>query len=145
MQYGKDMSQANMIFHHFGLLSSTPEASRQVLIDLGYDVSGPIEDLLQNVRAYWGCHPALPCVEIISPNDSPGPVSNLATRLQQGIYHLCFEVTDVAACLERLSTHSRVMLVSPPKPAILFQNRQVSFHFVEHLGLVELLEQDEGA
>ena len=132
-----------MIFHHFGLLSSSPEASRQILIDLGYNVSGPIDDPLQNVRLYWGSHSTLPCVEIISPTDTPGPVSNLAKRLQQGIYHLCFEVTNVPSCLESFSAHSRVMLVSPPKPAVLFQNRQVSFHFVENFGLIELLEQDE--
>ena len=132
-----------MKFHHAGLLSSNPEASCQVLVDLGYDVSGPVDDPLQNVRLYWGSHPVLPCVEIISPTDTSGPVSNLAKRLQQGIYHLCFEVTDVPACLERFSAHSRVVLVSPPKPAVLFRNRRVSFHFVEDFGLIELLESDK--
>lgn len=131
-----------MTFHHFGLLSSSPDASRQMLIDFGYDVSGPVDDPLQNVRLYWGTHSTLPCVEIISPTDTQGPVSNLAKRLQQGIYHLCFEVPDVPACLERFSAHGRVMLVSPPKPAVLFRNRRVSFHFVENFGLIELLEDE---
>ena len=130
-----------MKFHHSGLLSSNPEASRQVLVDLGYDVSGPVDDPLQNVRLYWGIHSVLPCIEIISPTDTSGPVSNLAKKLQQGIYHLCFEVTDVPACLERFRAHSRVVLVSPPTPAVLFRNRRVSFHFVENFGLIELLEQ----
>ena len=132
-----------MKFHHFGLLSSEPEASRQVLVNLGYEVSGPVDDPLQNVRLYWGSHSTLPSVEIISPTDTPGPVSSLAKRLQQGIYHLCFEVTDVPACLERFSVHSRVVLVSPAKPAVLFRKRQVSFYFVENFGLIELLEQHE--
>jgi len=37
-----------------------------LLIDLGYDVSGPIDDPLQNVRAYWGSPSTLPCVAIIT-------------------------------------------------------------------------------
>ena len=132
-----------MKFHHFGLLSSNPEESRQMLVTLGYDVSDPVDDPLQNVRLYWANHSVLPCVEIISPTDTPGPVSSLVKRLQQGIYHLCFEVSDVPACLQRFGAHSRVVLVSPPKPAVLFCNRQVSFHFVENFGLIELLEQDK--
>ena len=115
----------------------------QVLVNLGYEVSGPVDDPLQNVRLYWGSHLTLPSVEIISPTDTPGPVSSLAKRLQQGIYHLCFEVTDVPACLERFSVHSRVVLVSPAKPAVLFRKRQVSFYFVENFCLIELLEQHE--
>lgn len=113
-----------------------------MLVNLGYEVSGPVEDPLQNVRAYWGTHSTLPCVEILSPTETPGPVSTLAKKLQKGIYHLCYEVTDVAACLERFGAHGRVLEVSPPKPAVLFGNRLVSFHSVENFGLIELLEQD---
>lgn len=132
-----------MVFHHFGLISSTPEASRQTLIDLGYNMSEPVDDPLQSVRLYWGSHLSLPPIEIISPTDTPGPVSNLAKTVQQGIYHLCFEVTDVTACLAQFGAHSRVMMVSPPKPAVLFRNRQVSFHFVDNFGLIELLVRDQ--
>jgi methylmalonyl-CoA/ethylmalonyl-CoA epimerase len=138
--FGKVTDATAMIFHHSGLFSSNPEESRKVLVDLGYDVKGPIEDSVQNVRLYWGTHATLPSVEIIAPTDTPGPVSKLAEKFHHGIYHLCFEVSDVAAWVERLSAHRRVVLVSPPKPAVLFQNRNVSFHFVEHFGLIELLE-----
>jgi len=128
-------------FHHFGMLSLNPESSRQMLESLGYTMKGPIEDPLQNVRAYFGSHPSMPAVEIISPTETPGPVTTLAKRLQQGVYHLCFEVSDVAAFVEQFSAHGRVMEVSPPKPAVLFGNRRISFHIVENFGLVELLER----
>jgi methylmalonyl-CoA/ethylmalonyl-CoA epimerase len=128
-------------FHHFGMLSTNPEASRQMLEALGYQMQGPIEDPLQNVRAYLGTHPSNPTVEIISPTDTPGPVTTLARRIHQGVYHLCFEVSDVAAFVEQFSVHGRVMEVSPPKPAILFGNRKISFYVVENFGLVELLER----
>lgn len=131
-----------MKFHHFGLLSSNPEASCKMLGDLGYNVSGPVEDPLQNVRAWLATHSTLPCVEVLCPTETPGPLSSLAKRLKQGVYHLCFEVTDVAACLERFSAHNQVVPVSESKPAILFQNRRISFYYVENFGLIELLEAD---
>jgi hypothetical protein len=142
---GSLMTECEMTFHHFGLLSSVPEASCQILADLGYKISEPIEDPLQNVRAHWATHLHLPSVEVISATDEPGPVSNLVERFKQGIYHLCFRVKDTSAWVERMSVHTRVMLVSPPKRAILFDNGQVSFHFVENFGLIELLEQNETA
>lgn len=131
-----------MRFHHFGLLSSNAEASCQLLVNLGYEVSGPIDDSLQNVRAFWGSHKTLPCVEILSPTDTPGPVTNLAKKIRQGVYHLCFEVPDSRAFIEQFGGDGRVLLVSPPKPAVLFQNRLISFYFVDNFGLVELLERE---
>ncbi len=131
-----------MVFHHFGLLSSNAEASCKLLRGLGYEVSTPIDDPLQNVRAYWATHATLPSVEIISPTETPGPVSSLAKKLKQGIYHLCFEVANIAECVELLSAHSQVVQVSEAKLAILFQNRRVSFYYVENLGLIEILEMN---
>lgn len=129
-------------FHHFGLISSDAVATCKILADLGYEVSGPVDDPLQNVRAFWAVHSALPCVEVLSPTDTPGPVSSLAKKIKQGVYHLCFEVDDVAACLAKLSTHNQVVQVSEAKKAILFQNRRISFYYVENFGLIELLECD---
>jgi methylmalonyl-CoA/ethylmalonyl-CoA epimerase len=139
--YSFDMQSDCIKFHHFGLLSSEPEASCRLLAGLGYSISEPIDDPLQSVRLHWATHPVMPNVEVISPADTTGPVTNLAKKFQQGIYHLCFEVTDIQTCVDQLSVNTRVLEVSPPKPAILFQNRRVSFYRVQNLGLIELLEQ----
>jgi len=52
-------------------------------------------------------------------------------------YHLCFEVDDIHAEIERL-IREHAMLISGPKPAILFDNREVAFLQVSY-GLIELL------
>lgn len=129
-----------MKFHHFGLLSSDPQSSRRILINLGYQVSEPVDDPLQNVRAFWATHPSMPAVEIITATDTPGPVTKLLKSMKQGVYHLCYEVSDLQSDLAQFGAHGRVMPVSAPRPAILFQNRLISFHFVENFGLVELME-----
>ena len=52
-------------------------------------------------------------------------------------YHLCFEVDDIHAEIERL-IREHAILISSPKPAILFDNREVAFLQVSY-GLIELL------
>jgi methylmalonyl-CoA/ethylmalonyl-CoA epimerase len=64
------------------------------------------------------------------------PVENL---LKKGItwYHICFEVDDINAEIDRLISEG-AFLISPPKPAILFNNRKVAFLNVSY-GMIELL------
>jgi methylmalonyl-CoA/ethylmalonyl-CoA epimerase len=52
-------------------------------------------------------------------------------------YHLCFEVEDIYAETERL-VNEGALLISPPKPAVLFNNRMVTFLNVSY-GMIELL------
>jgi len=52
-------------------------------------------------------------------------------------YHLCFEVEDINAEIKRL-LNAGAFLISPPKPALLFSNRQVAFLNVSY-GMIELL------
>ena len=54
-------------------------------------------------------------------------------------YHLCFEVEDIDLEIERL-TKEGALLLSPPKPAVLFGNRKVAFLHVSY-GIIELLSQ----
>lgn len=56
-------------------------------------------------------------------------------------YHLCFEVDDLASEIERLVAE-KALLISPPKPAILFDNREVAFLRLSY-GIIELLSQNQ--
>jgi methylmalonyl-CoA/ethylmalonyl-CoA epimerase len=61
------------------------------------------------------------------------------TMLKKNIsyYHICFEVNDIHAEIERL-LQENALLISAPKPAVLFDNRNVAFLQVSY-GLIELL------
>jgi len=52
-------------------------------------------------------------------------------------YHLCYEVDDFGAELDRLEKDGAI-LITPPKPAILFNNRKVAFLMVSY-GIIEIL------
>jgi methylmalonyl-CoA/ethylmalonyl-CoA epimerase len=63
------------------------------------------------------------------------------TLLKKNItyYHVCFEVEDIYLEIERLQQENAI-LISPPKPALLFDNREVAFLNVSY-GIIELLNR----
>ena len=54
------------------------------------------------------------------------------------LYHLCFEVKDIEKEISFFIKKGGI-LISGPVPAILFNNRRVSFIYTD-IGIVELLE-----
>ncbi len=61
------------------------------------------------------------------------------TLLRKNItyYHLCFEVDDIHNEVDKL-VNEGAFLISAPKPAVLFNNRDVAFLNVSY-GMIELL------
>jgi methylmalonyl-CoA/ethylmalonyl-CoA epimerase len=61
------------------------------------------------------------------------------TMLNKNItyYHLCFEVGNIDEEIDRLVAEGAILL-SPPKPALLFNGRRVAFLHVTY-GIIELL------
>ena len=56
-----------------------------------------------------------------------------------GLYHVCYEVSDLARAMEEMMAKG-ASVVAEPKPAPLFDNRLVAFLHTD-AGLVELLEE----
>jgi methylmalonyl-CoA/ethylmalonyl-CoA epimerase len=65
----------------------------------------------------------------------------VGSLVKKGIsfYHLCFEVEDIEREIERLLSQG-ALLISPAKPALLFDDRKVAFLKVSY-GIIELLEK----
>ncbi len=78
-------------------------------------------------------------IELLQPDSERSPLNNILKR-GIGIYHVCHEVDDLDAELERLKAEG-VKVVSPPKPAIAFGNRRVAFTMCQGF-MVELLEAE---
>lgn len=66
------------------------------------------------------------------------PVQNLLKK-NISYYHICYEVEDIDQSIENLVENGG-MLISPPKEAILFNNRKVAFLMLSY-GIVELLNK----
>ena len=52
-------------------------------------------------------------------------------------YHICYEVDDIE---KDIKSFSNSIIISPPKEAVLFNNRKVAFIYTP-IGIVELLER----
>jgi methylmalonyl-CoA/ethylmalonyl-CoA epimerase len=132
----------NLKFHHFGLAARDPKQAANFLQLSGYDCSVPIFDPVQNVFLRWCQKQGTPSVEIISPTGSEGPLANILASQTTSFYHLCYEIDlGSSSMVESMRKCGlRIVTVMPPKPAVIFEGRKVSFHIVYGFGLVELLE-----
>ncbi len=85
----------------------------------------------------------MPTVELVGPAEGqgPGPLDAILATSNESIYHLCYETENLDASLEAMkAAEFRMLCISAPKPAILFNNRRVSFYMVKGFGIIELLE-----
>lgn len=129
-------------FHHLGLLTDQPAAAATALTLLGYRVAEPVYDPLQDVELRMAQGDSeFARIEVITPSSRDSALSKMVKRRGDCMYHSCFTVKDVNATLSSLSDLGlRVITVSAPKPAVLFGGKQVSFHSVEGMGLIEFIE-----
>jgi methylmalonyl-CoA/ethylmalonyl-CoA epimerase len=133
-----------LAFHHLGLAAKDPEAAAHFLTGLGYRIGQTIYDPLQNVRLAMCAHDQMPDVEIIAPADGPGPLDKLLAAQKEGlVYHMCYTSSDLDRTLEALEQDGQFAAysISPPKEAVLFGGKRVSFYLVEGVGLIEIIDE----
>lgn len=133
-----------LAFHHLGLAAKDPEAAARFLSGLGYRIGPIIFDPLQNVHLAMCAHDHMPDVEIITPADGEGPLDKLLAAQKEGlVYHMCYTSTDLDGSLEALEDSGQLSIysISPPKEAVLFGGKRVSFYLVEGVGLIEIIEE----
>lgn len=138
------MQGFGLTFDHFGLATRDAGSSQAFLSGLGYDTPPAIYDPLQRVNLALCTHPAMPAVEVIAAGPESGPLEAVLAQQPQAIYHLCYRATDLAASLAAIKAAGhRLMVVSPPKPAVLFGGQRVSFYMVRGFGLIEIIEDTD--
>jgi methylmalonyl-CoA/ethylmalonyl-CoA epimerase len=132
----------NLTFNHMGIAVSDFDKSLKFYSLLGYQKMHPviIRDKLQGVDLIMLTHDSLPNIELVRPYSEKSPVNNYLKEHDTEIYHLCYEVESFDNVLKELKKNLRVINVSEPKPAILFDNRLVAFYFIKGVGLIELLK-----
>ena len=133
-----------LAFHHLGLAAKDPEAATRFLTGLGYRIGPMIFDPLQNVNAAMCAHDQMPDVEVISAADGEGPLDKLLSTQKTGlVYHICYTSADLDRSLDALEGDGQLSVysISPPKKAILFGGKRVSFYLVEGIGLIEIIDE----
>lgn len=93
----------------------------------------------QKVRvAVFDCHGIR--VELLEALDDQSPISSFLRRKGEGVHHLCFEVEDIDAALEKMK-HDNVRLIDE-KPKVGAAGRRIAFIHPKDTGgvLIELTE-----
>jgi hypothetical protein len=127
-------------FHHFGLAVRNPQDAFHYLRSLGYAVSSSVHDPLQKVNLALCSHSEMPGVEVVWPGADPSPIDAMIKRHSGLVYHLCYTAESpesAVAAIERAGLN--IVAASTPKEAALFGGREVSFFFVENVGLIEII------
>lgn len=137
-----------LTFHHLGLAVRDPEPAKTFLSGLGYEIGAIVYDPLQNVHLGMAVHEHMPDVEIIYPASGAGPLDGILGKHRNGlVYHMCFVAKDLDKSIEAIEAEDaiRIMTVSLPKEAVLFNGKKVSFYIVADVGLIEIIDEGEAA
>lgn len=137
------MNRFGLSFHHLALAIREPEAAHRFLTGLGYSAGESVYDPEQRVNlTIFTALVGHPDIEVVSPADVPGPLDAVLKCDRERIYHVCYTSEDPAASVAAMREAGlRVMPVSPEKPAVLFGNSLVCFHYVQGIGLIEILHR----
>ena len=127
-------------FHHYGLAVKHFSKALSFYQQVGYDFTEPVIDLLQNVELVLCTSKNYPTVELVKPINDKSPIIMYLNKCNEMIYHICYEVEKIEN-VKKLFPNNRVFCTSKPKPAILFDNRLVSFYYINDVGLIELLQK----
>lgn len=134
------MTKYGLSFHHLGLATKQKEKAIVFLKGIGYSINDIVLDELQNVNLIMCKNETMPDVEIVYPTNTKGPLTNIFSSMNELVYHICYETANLKEWLNAIKKENRIFYLSTPKPAILFDNREVSFYQIGGFGLIEILE-----
>ena len=124
-----------MLLHHIGIACEDLPAALEE-IRRTHDVTSHSEVIFDPLQGAHLCmiHTANGAdFELIS-----GPQVDRLVKNRVTYYHVCYQVPKLESAIERMIAGGAIV-VSPPKPAVLFDGRRVAF-LLTGFGLVELLE-----
>jgi len=125
-----------MIVHHLGIACQNNDKCEQ-FIENTYNIfkkTGPIYDPNLNAVLSLFYVRGGPAIKVVT----GGAVESFLRR-NINLYHVCYEVEDLHDEIDRIVVGGAKLLL-PPTPALLFDNRLVSF-LLTPIGMIELLSK----
>lgn len=128
-----------MKIHHIGYLVKKLERARKAFEGLGYVVEQEtVRDEFRKIDILFLVKDGYR-VELVSPYDPTSVVAGLLPRVGNSPYHICYEVGDLDAEVERLR-NERYVVSSEAAPAPACGGGRVCFLIHPYMGMIELLE-----
>ena len=102
-------------------------------------IADPIVDHVQKVRIQFLDMGEGALMELLEPYGEKSPVAGHLKK-GGGLYHLCFEVDDIAGTIAQLRATGEAFVVCEPVPAPAMDNRLVAFVVTSERDLVEFVQ-----
>jgi methylmalonyl-CoA/ethylmalonyl-CoA epimerase len=131
-------------FHHVGYAVREIDAYlKDFLVPLFAPVSvtEPVSDPIQQVRVCFAEMPGGTVIELVEPLSESSPLCSIIGSSRGGVYHLCYEVDDLDAEIQRFRRKGCLPL-GKPVPAAAFDGRRIVFLITPQRDLVELVERE---
>jgi methylmalonyl-CoA/ethylmalonyl-CoA epimerase len=131
-----------MRLHHVAYVTKNLDQKASQLVSLmGFRPKGvPMIDEVQGVRYLFLHTGDNGLVELLEPHGEKSPVLGHLKK-GGGLYHMCFEVEDLDATLQRLRDTGEAIVVRDPVPAPGIENRRVAFVVTSDRDLIEFVEE----
>jgi methylmalonyl-CoA/ethylmalonyl-CoA epimerase len=130
-----------MKFHHIGVVVNNIADNVKIIENAlqSKKTSIPFHDKIQKVNVTF-LDVGNFYIELIEPNETETPVTNFLEKHGTGVHHLGFEVEDIEKETSELRKKGGLIVC---KPVLGFENRLVSFIFLESLPfkLIELFSK----
>jgi methylmalonyl-CoA/ethylmalonyl-CoA epimerase len=131
-----------MRFHHIGYAVASIETylgDFMTPLFAPVKVSEPVADPIQQVRVCFVEMQGGTVIELVEPLGEHSPVRAFIGGRRGGLYHLCYEVDDLAAEITRFR-RKRCLPLGGPVPAAAFAGRRIVFLMTPQHDLIELIE-----
>ncbi|MBT5399650.1 VOC family protein [bacterium] len=125
-----------MNFHHIGIACNNISEAKEFVENI-FIISHSTETIFDERQNVDLCLLTTNCgtnIELVC-----GNTVEKFIQKKQYLYHSCWEVENINKSIDNFCKNGSI-LISEPKPAVLFNNRKVAFLFTK-LGIVELLQE----
>ena len=129
-----------MKIHHIGYFVKSIEKGQKTFLDMGYEVEKEcVHDEYRGIDIVFLVKDGYR-VELVSPYTKDSVVYELRKKLGNSPYHICYEVENLEAAIEKL-TAQRFVVTQEPHEAVAIDGRRVCFLVHGQIGIIELVEQ----
>ena len=125
---------------HIGYLTGSILETSKVFEILGYVAGDTVNDDTQQTKICFLKKEGEPTIELVEPYKGNKTMLKMLAKRGVTPYHMCYEVEDIDAELEKLITKNWTALFKPVE-APAYNNRKICYFWNSEIGFIELLNK----
>ena len=130
--------------NHMGLAVRNFVHAKELLQTMGFETGEVFRQDNQNSELCMLSKRSCDSIELVKPISLDSPTSQMLKTESMKFYHICYEVENFEDYLEQMKKADlKYSIVSDSKKVEIFEGKPVMFLYVEHVGLIELLENKD--